>query len=355
MMGVAMVNWKRGLVASRRGLALYHTHRPATFDDLVGDTRDSASVVNRDTGQRMPETVRQATIQVCRTAFHWKSDLRGLFLDAGVPEGLYDRYDIEENPKAKIARFVLNELRALGPRGAAIERTIVEELCRWDRPHRDAPDQAQGRADLQELKRVATANQILVNPEKAAAQIRREQAEREHQRQERRLQQIGAVRDRFNELARTQPRTYAELQQRGYALETLLADLFDASDVQYRRPYRAPHEQIDGSFHFRGFTYLVEAKWEKQPPSFNDLVTFKAKVDGKLESVRGLFVAMSGFDENILDHLLHVARGSKNNLVLMDRDDLLTIFEGRMTLKDALTAKIDAAEQRGEHWHPLGR
>jgi hypothetical protein len=85
------------------------------------------------------------------------------------------------------------------------------------------------------------------------------------------------------------------------------------------------------------------------------MAKFKFKVDGKLESVRGLFVAMAGFDDNVLDHLFRVARGSRNNLILVDQHDLVSIFEGRMTLKDALTAKVDAAEQQGEWWYPLGR
>ncbi|MGQ0719901.1 MAG: hypothetical protein ACT4NP_21780 [Pseudonocardiales bacterium] len=101
--------------------------------------------MSRDAGQSFPETVRQAVIQVCRHAFHWKSDVHSIFLDAGVPDAVYDRYDIEENSKARIARFVLNDLRELGAKGGAIERKIVEELCRWDHPHRDAPDQASGK------------------------------------------------------------------------------------------------------------------------------------------------------------------------------------------------------------------
>jgi hypothetical protein len=305
--------------------------------------------------QRVPETVRQAVIRVCRSAFHWKGDVRGIFLDAGVPEHIYDRYDLDENSKARIARLVLNDLRQLGTSGVAIERKLVEELSRWERPHPDVPDEQAGVAALDDLKREAMANQILVDPERAAAQLRRDRAEQERRRIEQCQQRVGAVRERFNELGRDRPRTPSELQQRGYALELLLADLFEAFELEYRRPYKAPHEQIDGSFHFRGFTYLVEAKWEKLPPSFDDMAKFKFKVDGKLESVRGVFVAMASFDDNVIDHLFRVARGSRNNLILVDKLDLLTIVEGRMTLKDALTAKVDAAEQQGEWWYPLGR
>ena len=64
---------------------------------------------------------------------------------------------------------------------------------------------------------------------------------------------------------------------------------------------------------------------------------------------------MSGFDENTLDHLLNVARNSRNNLILTDAHDMITVVEGRMALTDMLVAKIDAAEQEGRCWHPIGR
>lgn len=217
----------------------------------------------------------------------------------------------------------------------------------------DAPDQAKGRAALADLKREATAHQILVDPEKAAAIQRRARADQQLRAQQLRRERLIGLTTRFFELLRLHPRTPAERQQRGYALETLLGDLFEAYDIEYRRPYRAAHEQLDGSFHYRGFTYIVEAKWQNHAPTFDDLAKFK--VDGKLDSTRGLFVAMTGFDENTLSHLFNVARGSRNNLILADAQDLITIFEGRLALTDALTAKIDAAEQEGQCWHPLGR
>lgn len=315
-----------------------------------------ASGLSCDSQQRVPETVRQAVISVCHRAFHWKGDVRSIFLEAGVPEEIYDRHDIAENSKVAIARRVLYDLRQLGDaRRVMIERKLVEELCRWDRPHRDAPDQEAGLAALADLKREATASQLLVDPERAKVQARRERAEHERWKIEQRKKRIGTVCERFNELSRDKHRTHAELQRRGYELERLLGDLFEAYEIEYQRPYRTQHEQLDGSFHFRGFTYIVESKWEKEPPSFGDIATFKAKVDGKLESVRGLFVAVAGFDDNVLDHMFKVARGTRNNLILMDRVDLITILEGRMALRDALTAKVDAAEQRGTWWYPLCR
>lgn len=311
--------------------------------------------LNTGAQHQVPETVRAAIVCVCRDAFHWRGDLRALFLGCGVPTVLYERYDHADFSKPKIARAVLSELHAMGPKGAAVQRKIVDELCRMGRPHPDAKDQAKGRAALAALRQEATVHHILVDPEQAAAEQRRSRADHQLRAQQQRRERLSGLEKDFFDLLRTQPRTQQDRQKRGYALETLLVDLFSTYDIEYRRPYRLPHEQVDGSFHFRGFTYIVEAKWEKQPPTFDDLAKFKFNVDGKLDSTRGLFVAMAGFDTNTLDHFFGVARGSRNNLILADVHDLIAIFDGRIALSDALIAKIDAAEQEGRCWLPLGR
>jgi hypothetical protein len=64
---------------------------------------------------------------------------------------------------------------------------------------------------------------------------------------------------------------------------------------------------------------------------------------------------MAGYEDGTLEHLLYVAPNSRNNLVLVDGQDMIMIFEGRISVPDALIAKIDAAEQEGKAWYPLGR
>ena len=68
-----------------------------------------------------------------------------------------------------------------------------------------------------------------------------------------------------------------------------------------------------------------------------------------------MFVAMAGFNPGTLDHFFRTTRASRMNIILVDAQDLIAIFEGRVTLQDALTAKVDAAEQEGRAWFPLGR
>lgn len=306
-------------------------------------------------GRCMSETVRQAVTEVCRTAFYFKGDVRSVLLTAGLPVSMWDRHDLGEmSYKVKIVKLVLDDLLTSRKSGARqIERDIVEELCRWEKPHPKASDQAAGRRALAELKRLAQREQLLVDPDQAKVNERRKVAAKKDAAQRSTQEKLDAVQKTFRELSRERQRTPGEVQQRGYALEKLLADLFEAHGRDYRRSYAIPHEQIDGSFKFGNFTYLVEAKWKKLPPGFGDLADFKGKVTGKLQSTRGLFVSMAGFDDGAMTRLL--TQTGQNNIILMDHMDLVAIVEGLMTLEDALKAKVDAAEQRGEWWYPLGR
>ncbi|MEU8783246.1 hypothetical protein [Streptomyces sp. NPDC048637] len=77
------------------------------------------------------------------------------------------------------------------------------------------------------------------------------------------------------------------------------------------------------------------------------MLDFKGKVDGKLDSTRGAFVSMAGYDPDVLDHFVRNARGSRNNIIMFTGQDVSQLFEGRIGLLDALTKKVDAAEQEG--------
>ena len=140
-----------------------------------------------------------------------------------------------------------------------------------------------------------------------------------------------------------------ERQEAGYTLEDLLKDLFSLFEIDYRKSYRIPTQQIDGHFNFQGFDYLVEAKWRQDQPTEQELGGFKHKVDGKLESTRGLFVSIPGFRAEVISQF----NSSGGNLILLDGSDLNFILEGRLDLRDGLKQKIETAAQRGIVFTPL--
>jgi Restriction endonuclease len=293
----------------------------------------------------LPSTVISAAVTACRDALHWRDDLRGVMLAAGVQRSLYDRYDQQGLSKARIARSVFDELGERGPAGYAIQAKIVEELCRMDRPHKDAPDQTAGTAALRDLKAEAQKASVLVDPGQAAVSARKAAEARRLRIIDERRETLGKLRPQFLALVN---QTGGNAQTRGYDLEKLLAGLFHAYGLDYRPSYRTEREQVDGSFHFRGFTYLVEARWRSRPPDLGDLLDFKGKVDGKMDSTRGVFISMAGFDEDVLEYFVHNSRGSRNNIIMITGADITQLFDGTFGLEDALTKKIDAAEQEGQ-------
>jgi hypothetical protein len=288
----------------------------------------------------------EAAIQVCGTAFHFKGPLRTVFLNCGVPDQLWQRY--ESQPKFVLARQVFGDLERNGAAGRAVLRRLLSELANMSGPHPTAENPKAGEEALQRLRRLAQAKQLLVDPEDASRRARRARAQKQQE-------QVASRRQRLEELHAEFLALHSSVasQERAYALERLLASLFAAHDIDYRKSYRTPREQFDGSFIYNAFTYLVEARWRTSPPDFGDLADFKGKVDGKIESTRGLFLSIAGFDRVVVDHFFGRASGSRNNVVLMDGADLALILEGRVSLPDGLDYKIAKASQEGIVWAPL--
>jgi hypothetical protein len=208
---------------------------------------------------------------------------RAFLSSCGVPGEMYDRY--AEESKFKIARHLLAELDAMGNEGFVVQRRIVTELCKLRRvPDDNVPDRDGAISALRYLKELAVAQKLFAEEERSAAEARTQETRRRQAALAARAQKMEQLRTSFTAMAVSKD----DPQTRGYALEDVLAELFEAHEISYRRPYRTATEQIDGHFEFNGFEYLVEARWRTQPPLEADLAAFKTKVDKKLTSTRGL-------------------------------------------------------------------
>lgn len=298
---------------------------------------------------QVPTEVVEAAVSVCGAAFHYKDQLRAVLVGAGVPPEVYSRWAVDGASKYVIARSVLADLNGRGAGGQGVVRRVVTDLANMTKPAATAPDQQAGMRSIAELKSLAVARRVLLDVDEAEIARRRRAQQTRVSGSQARQEALQAVSDRLVALTRSKD----NLQRRGYELETLLVDLFTVFEIEYRPSYRLPREQLDGAFEYRSFTYLVEARWRAGPPEFGDLADFKAKVDGKLESTRGVFLSMAGFDLEIVDHFAGAARGTRNNLLLVDGQDLALIAQGQTSLTDALDYKIQAASQEGEWWVPL--
>ena len=115
------------------------------------------------TPRPLSTAIRNEVLAACRTALHYRGDLKSLMLGAGVPAAVYNRYDHLENTKVKIARSILDELQELGPNGWAVQRRIVTELCGMQRPANGVEDLTAGRNALDALRRTAAHEGVIVD------------------------------------------------------------------------------------------------------------------------------------------------------------------------------------------------
>jgi hypothetical protein len=140
-----------------------------------------------------------------------------------------------------------------------------------------------------------------------------------------------------------------DFQKRGYALETFLNDFFRLHGLDPRSSFRVIGEQIDGSFEWESSTFLVEARWRKEPANAVDLLVLRGKAE-KSDWTRGLFISINGFTE-AASRTLPVGR--RANLIAMSGQDLVLILERHWTLHEALRAKLRYTGETAEPFKPL--
>ncbi|UOK39666.1 restriction endonuclease [Pseudomonas palleroniana] len=129
---------------------------------------------------------------------------------------------------------------------------------------------------------------------------------------------------------------------RGYAFERFLQDLFKASDMDPREPFRLRGEQIDGSFQLNGETYLIEAKWHGNKIGVAELHSFHGKLEQKAAWTRGIFVSNSGFTD---DGILAFGRGKR--VICIDGLDLYEMLDREIPWTRVLELKVRRAAETG--------
>lgn len=139
-------------------------------------------------------------------------------------------------------------------------------------------------------------------------------------------------------------------QARGYAFETFLQQLFEASNLQPRAPFRNTGEQIDGSFQCRGDIYLVEAKWVVNPVGAGELHIFQGKISQKAAWTRGVFVSYYGFTDVGLE-----AFGRGKSLICISGKDINHALERHIPFADVIDRKVRAAAETGSVFVPLDK
>ena len=139
-------------------------------------------------------------------------------------------------------------------------------------------------------------------------------------------------------------------QQRGYALERILAELSRLSHLEATEAFRVNGEQVDGAVKFDGEHYLIEAKWQERSASNEPVYQFAGKVAGKLYG-RGLFISVNGFSSEVIRSLV---MGKEIQTLFIDGEDLILVLEGHLSLREMIDRKVKAAQTKGLIYvHPI--
>jgi hypothetical protein len=280
-------------------------------------------------------------IEIGGNCFWFRQNYQAFFESCGVKRDNYLRYK-DEN-KYSIMRNILSDLEEKGDLETIM--TILSNLYNLKKiPDDKVPDPAKSKRLLQELRDLCGEDLL---------EQRIKQQKIEEQRKTRSAQidnkatyeeALKNIKNEFYEIIKID-----DPHKRGFALEPLINKLFALNEIEYHKSFRTETDQIDGYFKFDKFDYLVETKWEKAPIDKGDLSEFQNEVDRRIESTRGLFISMSGFNPNHIS----LFEGANPRIILMDGEDLTLILEGRFQLADALNLKITHAVKNGKIFYRL--
>lgn len=155
---------------------------------------------------------------------------------------------------------------------------------------------------------------------------------------------LAALRTRFLQISKLRP------QDRGYALEKFLYDLFNAYHFDPRPSFRIMGEQIDGSIEFEHEIYLVEAKWQVEPIVQGDLAVLDSRVSGHSQIGRGIFITAGCFS---VDGVTAYERLRPSAMIGIDGQDLYFLIEHALPLAEILRRKLRWLVETGHFHYPV--
>lgn len=285
------------------------------------------------------------SLEEALSVIYWyKKDLRAFLSRCISDQTILAAIDWDNDYKRKIVSTVIEALyRDLDNHLGDLRRLFSEVSKMNDFRHLERLDDGKQKANMARsavlsLRTIVKNHDAQEQKNAAIVERRRRAAEQRSQSAafNSRLEQICK---RYIDLVGEQ----ASPQQRGYALERILYDLFELFDLDPKSPFRTDNEQIDGGFCIDNTDYILEAKWQKQATSRSDLDVFAAKIARKLDNTLGLFVSVNGFEKSGVQTRF----GPRPNFILMTGADLMMVLEGKIKLDELLRRKHRYASQTG--------
>lgn len=274
----------------------------------------------------IPFEIQQQVIQCFGKCFYYKDTVETFMRSCEVPDDLI--YKDKEKPKFVWAKNVLNKLNQ-DETGKIIIRKMVTEFYKM----RDIPIEVEKRNEgidaLRKLKRLVDQNKSSFFDTSKTNSYYRNKQEKKIKLAQQKATKIDDLKHKFYEQIDNE-----NVQNRGFELEKLIAELFIINDIPFQKSYRneSNTQQIDGYFRFDGSDYLTEIKWDKNKVNSAQISSLKQKVDTKLNATRGFFIAINGFRNEVVKDYSN--RDAK--IIFMDGEELIHVLEDRISLKEAL-------------------
>ena len=257
---------------------------------------------------------------------------------------LKDVQNFKELKRVEIVDIVFDKLNSRDDRGLGQFRSMLQSLIEWNNFDSYFFEKL-GKLDRNEaLRRINHLKQV-------------------REIQDAKLKDQQKIFDKKDEENKKSKKTFDELQRhftmlfqrkdehgnilsnqnRGYAFESFLRELFLFEKLNVTEPFKITGEQIDGAIKFEGENYIIEAKWTDWLSASDTLYHFAHKVEGKMYG-RGIFISINGFSHDSLEAL---QKGKALKTVLFDGGDLTLVMEKYSTFTDMLDKKVKAAQTKG--------
>lgn len=286
--------------------------------------------------QSIPYEIENQLIQCYRHCFYYKDDVEKFMVNCGVSNELALKY--KDEYKVVNAKNVILELNNYANKNKIIKNMITNFYYMEKLPD-NLTDEKKANEMLKELKRLVNKFNMIKQPSKTN--------EYHIYQQDKKMETTLIYKENLSKLKNKYYYQFSNSnpQNRGFELEKIIEELFKINGMKYKKSYRneTNTQQIDGYFELDGFSYLIEAKWTKDKINSDNISNFKHKVDSKLDATRGLFISINGYREEVLREY----SSNSFNIIFIDGQELMHIFEERITLEKLIKFKIESASSLG--------
>lgn len=296
------------------------------------------------TAKRIAPAAINALKEALTNIYWYKSDLRSFIMNTISDTNLLAKLDWNDY-KRNIVTLLVNYLaRNQDTHQNDLLRLMsevikIEDFSYLSRLEDGAEKVKKAKESVNALRTLAEDHFDLVEQQRISEEQRKAAYEKmlRHQGVRDRLKEIE--KDYLGLISSTNP------QQRGFALERVLRELFTLFDLDPKASFRiTTGEQIDGAFTFDNTDYILEAKWQQKPVGTQELDTLHSKLSRTtLENTLGLFLSINGYSNDAVK----AHSSGRRLMILMDGSHLMAVIEGRIDLMQLLLRMRRHASQTG--------